>query len=75
MDCFNLEVAGNSLYLFYGDGEVQIYNEELNEWQKGPTVDYNVLDVAMCMVAVKQNATGSTNSVLNKSKSFCITTL
>lgn len=48
-----MDVAGNCLYIFYGDGEVQIYNEELNEWHKGPSIDYNVLDVSLCMVAVK----------------------
>lgn len=71
MDCFNLEVAGNCLYLFYGvgDAEVQIYNEELNDWHRGPTIDYNILAVAMCMVAVKPNAVGDGNA-LNKSRRF-----
>lgn len=53
VDYFHLDVAGSCLYLFYGDGEVQIYNEEVDEWHKGPTIDYNVLDVSLCMVATK----------------------
>lgn len=48
---FNLTVAENCLYIFYGDGEVEIYHEDLNEWQKGPAIEYGVLDVAMCMIA------------------------
>lgn len=55
VDYFNLEAIDNSLYLSYGDGEVQIYNDELNEWRKGPTIDYNVLDVSMCMLEVNPN--------------------
>ncbi|XP_055296570.1 uncharacterized protein LOC129565580 [Sitodiplosis mosellana] len=53
---FHVDVAGGCLYLFYGDGEVQIYNEEQNEWHKGPSIDYNVLDVSMCMVTTKQDS-------------------
>ncbi len=69
MDCFNLGVAGNCLYLFYGDGEVQIYNDEQNEWHRGPHIDYNVLDVSMCMVAIKSNAIKRKNSSINRSRS------
>lgn len=61
VDCFNLGVAGNCLYLFYGDGEVQIYNEEQNEWHRGPALDYNVSDVSMCMVAIKSSARTNVN--------------
>lgn len=70
MDSFNLEAAGNCLYLFYGvgDGEVQIYNEDLNDWRKGPTIDCNILDVAMCMVTVTSNE--DAGNALNKSISF-----
>lgn len=53
---FNLAVAGNCLYIFYGDGEVQIYDEDNNEWKKGPAIEHGVLNVAMCMTAVKSNA-------------------
>lgn len=53
IDYFHVDVMGGNLYLFYSDGEVQIYNEEHNEWRRGPTIDYNVLDVSMCMVAAK----------------------
>ncbi|XP_031629439.1 uncharacterized protein LOC116344811 [Contarinia nasturtii] len=55
VDYFHLDVIGGCLYLFYSDGEVQIYNEEQHEWQKGPTIDYNVLDVSMCMIEAKED--------------------
>lgn len=55
VDYFHVDAIGCWMYIFYGDGEVKIYNEELNEWHKGPSIDYNVLDVSMCMLAIKPN--------------------
>lgn len=54
VDQFYLHVAGDFMFLLFGEGKVHVYAEKIDEWSCLPDFNHNLSNSAICIMEQKE---------------------